>query len=83
MLSLSLASSDIVSPCLQTACQDEEEEEEDEEQAEYDAYLLEYAVGTLPLLARIVGAQVFSPHLAEFMPHLLRKCVSSTVMIWI
>lgn len=61
---------------LQTACQDEDEEDDDEEQAEYDAYLLEYAAGTLPLLARIAGSQVFAPQLADFMPHLLRKCVS-------
>ena len=74
---------------IQTACQDEEEEDDDEEQAEYDAYLLEYAVGTLPLLAKIVGAQVFSPYLADFMPHLLKKCVScynlvfSAVTTWL
>ena len=62
---------------LQTACQDEEDEEDDdEEQAEYDTFLLEYAAGTLPLLAKITGSQVFTPYLKEFMPHLLKKCVS-------
>ncbi|XP_067929323.1 importin-4-like [Watersipora subatra] len=60
-----------------TACQDEDEDDEDEEQAEYDTFLLEYAVGTLPLLARIVGTEIFTPYFADFLPHLLKKCKAS------
>ncbi|KAK7114904.1 importin-4-like [Littorina saxatilis] len=54
------------------ACQDQEEDE-DEQQAEYDGMLIESAGDVLPIMARLMGGEAFSPFFASFLTDLLKR----------
>lgn len=56
------------------ACQDQEEDE-DEQQAEYDGMLIESAGDVLPIMARLMGGEAFSPFFASFLTDLLKRLV--------
>ncbi|XP_033729226.1 importin-4-like [Pecten maximus] len=56
------------------ACQDEDEDEDgDDEEAEFDGMLIESAGDVLPLMAKLLGGQVFMPFFSSFLTDLLKR----------
>jgi hypothetical protein len=57
------------------ACQDSEDTdaELDGQEAEYDSMVMENAGDLIPVLAKMVGGQAFSPYFAGLLPELLKR----------
>ncbi|XP_060081049.1 importin-4-like [Ylistrum balloti] len=56
------------------ACQDQDEDEDGEdEEAEFDGMLIESAGDVLPLMAKLLGGEVFLPFFSSFLTDLLKR----------